>query len=109
MFSSRKEIFINDPLFLVLMELKVIEQSKKRLVFDVVGADHTFCGALKKELWNDKSIKISAYNVEHPLIGVPRFIVETDDKEPQKALADAVKRLEKKNEQFVEHFKKVRA
>jgi DNA-directed RNA polymerase subunit L len=39
------------------MELKVIEKSKKRLVFDLVGADHTFSGALKKELWNDKSSK----------------------------------------------------
>ena len=91
------------------MEFKVIEKSKKRLVFDLVGADHTFSGALKKELWNDKSIKISAYNVEHPLVGVPRFIVETEDKDPEKALLDAVKKLEKKNESFLEDFKKIKA
>jgi len=90
------------------MELKVIEKNKKRLVFDLIGADHTFSGALKKELWNDKSIKISAYNVEHPLIGIPRFIVETDDKDPEKVLLDAIKRLGKKNESFLEDFKKVR-
>jgi len=91
------------------MELKVIDKSKKRLVFDLIGADHTFSGALKKELWNDKSIKISAYNVEHPLIGIPRFIVETEDKEPEKVLLDAVKRLEKKNELFLDDVKKIRA
>ena len=91
------------------MEVKVLESTKKRIVFDLVGADHTFSGALKKELWNDKSIKISAYNVEHPLIGVPRFIVETEDKDPQKVLLDAVKRLEKKNESFLEDFKKIKA
>jgi len=90
------------------MELKVIEKNKKRLVFDLVGADHTFSGALKKELWNDKAVKISAYNIEHPLIGVPRFIVETEDKDPEKALLDAVKRLEKKNESFLEDFKKIK-
>ncbi|HGJ65640.1 TPA: DNA-directed RNA polymerase subunit L [bacterium] len=90
------------------MELKVVEKSKKKLVFDLIGADHTFSNALKKELWNDKSIKISAYNIEHPLIGVPRFIVETDDKDPEKALLDAVKRLQKKNEQFLEGAKKIR-
>jgi DNA-directed RNA polymerase subunit L len=90
------------------MELKVIESSKKRLVFDLIGADHTISGALKKELWNDKAIKVSAYAVEHPLIGVPRFIVETEDKDPQKALLDAVKRLEKKNESFLEDFKKIK-
>jgi len=90
------------------MELKVIEKSKKKIVFDLVGADHTFSGALKKELWNDKAVKVSAYNVEHPLIGIPRFIVETEDKEPEKALTDAVKRLQKKNESFLEDFKKIR-
>ncbi len=90
------------------MELKVVEKSKKKLVFDLVGADHTFSNAFKKELWNDKSIKISAYNVEHPLIGIPRFIVETDDKDPEKVLLDAVKRLQKKNEQFLEGAKKIR-
>jgi len=91
------------------MEIKVIEKSKKRLVFDLVGADHTFSGALKKEMWNDKAIKISAYNIEHPLIGVPRFIVESEDKDPEKVLLDAVKRLEKKNESFLEDIKKIRA
>jgi DNA-directed RNA polymerase subunit L len=90
------------------MELKVIEKEKKRLVFELVGSDHTFCGALKKELWSDKNVKVSAYNIEHPLIGIPRFIIETDDKDPDKALLDAVKRLEKKNESFLESAKKIR-
>lgn len=90
------------------MELKVFEKSKKRVVFDLIGVDHTFSNALKKELWNDKSIKISAYNIEHPLIGIPRFIIETDDKDPEKALLDAVKRLQKKNEQFLEGVKKIK-
>lgn len=90
------------------MELKVVEKSKKKIVFDLIGADHTFSSALKKELWNDKSIKISAYNIEHPLIGIPRFIIETDDKDPEKALLDAVKRLQKKNEQFLEGVKKIK-
>lgn len=90
------------------MELKLVEKSKKKIVFDLIGADHTFCGALKKELWNDKAIKVSAYNVEHPLIGIPRFIVETEDKDPEKTLLDAVKRIDKRNEQFLELAKKLK-
>jgi DNA-directed RNA polymerase subunit L len=90
------------------MELKIIEHTKKKLTFDIVGADHTFSNSLKKELWNDKNIKVSAYRIEHPLIGIPRFIIETSDKEPEKTLLDAVKRIGKKNEQFVEAFKKVK-
>ena len=90
------------------MELKIIEHTKKKIVFDLIGADHTFSNSLKKELWNDKNVKISAYRIEHPLIGIPRFQIESDDKEPEKTLLDAVKRLGKRNEQFVEAFKKVR-
>ncbi len=90
------------------MEIKVIESTKKRIVFELPGTDHTFCNGLKKELWNDKNIKVSAYNIEHPLIGIPKFIVETDDKEPKKALSDAVKRLQKKNKEFLDLAKKIK-
>lgn len=91
------------------MEIKIVEKSKKKLIFELIGADHTFSNALKKEMWNDKSIKVSAYNIEHPLIGIPQFIVEADDKDPEKVLLDAVKRLQKKNEQFLEGAKKIKA
>ena len=91
------------------MEIKVIEKGKKRLTFEIHGADHTFANSLKKELWNDKNIVISTYAVDHPLIGIPKFIVETNgEKEAEKAILDAVKRLQKKNEQFLENFKKIR-
>lgn len=90
------------------MEIKVIEKSKKKLVFELIGADHTFSNSLKKELWNDKSVKVSAYSIDHPLIGIPKFIIETNEKEPEKALIDAAKRLQKKNETFLESAKKIR-
>ena len=90
------------------MELKVLEKSKKKIIFEIIGADHTFCGALKKELWNDKAVKVSAYNIDHPLIAIPKFIVETIDKDPEKVLGDAIKRLLKKNEQFLELTKKLK-
>jgi len=86
------------------MEIKVLEKTKKRLVFDLVGADHTLCNALKNELWNDKSVQTAAYNVEHPLKGIPRMIVETSAKDPTKVLADAAARLSKKNKEFSTKF-----
>ena len=54
------------------------------------------CNILKEELWNDDSVKISAYNINHPLVGVPRFIVETNGKKSAtEAVTDAIKRLQK--------------
>ena len=88
------------------MEVNVLEDKKKRLVFELKGEDHTLCNALREELWNDKSITVSAYNISHPLIGIPKFIVETDgDKEPRKAVKDALNRLKKKNADIKDQIK----
>ena len=89
------------------MEIKVLEDTKNKLRFEFQDADHTFCNILEKELWNDSHIKAAGYFIEHPLIGKPKFIVETDGKEkPKKALQDAIKRLKKTNEDFKKAFEK---
>ena len=91
------------------MQIKVHESTKKRMVFELLGTDHTFCNALKKELWNDSSVRAAAYKVEHPLIGVPRFIVETNgQKEAKAVLKAATARLKKHNKDFIGLFKKAR-
>ncbi len=89
------------------MEIKVIEDKKNKFVFEIDGVGHTFCNILKKELWNDKSVKIATYNIMHPLVSKPKMIIETDgSKNPRKALDDAVKRLKKTNEKFKKEFLK---
>lgn len=86
------------------MELNVLEQKKNRIVFELPGADHTFCNALKQELWNDKDVTVSAYNIRHPLIGIPKFIVESKG-DVKSALSDASSRLQKQNSSFLKAFK----
>ncbi|MBR9675493.1 DNA-directed RNA polymerase subunit L [Candidatus Woesearchaeota archaeon] len=91
------------------MELEVREDKKSRFEFKLFGEDHTFCNALRDELWNDKEVTIAAYNIKHPLISEPIFVVETTSKkEPRKALKDALKRLDKKNEEFLKEFSKAK-
>ncbi|MBR9690295.1 DNA-directed RNA polymerase subunit L [Candidatus Woesearchaeota archaeon] len=92
------------------MELNIIEDKKTRMVFELVGEDHTFCNVLTKELWNVKGIKIAAYNIEHPLVSNPKIILETDSSmQPKKALKNAVLALEKKNKDFITKFKRIPA
>ncbi len=91
------------------MDINILEDKKSRLVFEIHGEDHTFCNILREELWNDKSVKVAAYNISHPLVGIPKFIVETDSKEdPKKALADAVSRLKKKDADLLKQVKKIK-
>ena len=78
------------------MELNFIEDKKNRIVVEVKGENHTFVSALTDELWNDDSVKIAAYKIDHPLVGVPKIIVETSGEDAQAALGKAVQRLKKK-------------
>jgi len=89
------------------MEIKILEEKKNKIIFELKGETHTFSNVLRKELWNDKHVKAAGYNVTHPLIGVPKFIVETDGGEsPKKALVEAAKRLDNTTEKFKTAFLK---
>ena len=89
------------------MELKILEEKKNKLVFELKGENHTFCNALKQELWNDKHVKAAGYNIAHPLIGIPKFVVETDSGEkPKKALIEATKRLKNTSDKVKKAFLK---
>jgi DNA-directed RNA polymerase subunit L len=88
------------------MEVKVLEEKKDKIVFELKGSSHTICNALKNELYNDKHVKVATYAVKHPLVNVPKFIVETDGENPRKVVVDATKRLKKVCEKFESEFSK---
>jgi DNA-directed RNA polymerase subunit L len=89
------------------MEINVIEEEKKKLIFEIKGEGHTLSNLLEKELWKDEDVKAAGYNVAHPLIGIPRMIVETNGKKTaREAVEDAVKRVKKQNADFQKAFKK---
>lgn len=77
------------------MEVNILEEKKDKIIFEIKGEGHTLSNAIRKELWNDEHVKGAAYAIEHPLIEVPRFIVETDGADPRKALIAAAKRVQK--------------
>lgn len=90
------------------MEIDVIQKTSKRLVFNLKGGTHTLCNALKEELWNDKNTTAAAYSIDHPLIGQPKFILETSGAAPDKLLSDAIDRLQKANKEFSTKFSKLK-
>ena len=91
------------------MELNILEESPKRVVVEVKGADHTLCNPIKTELWKNKQVKLATYSISHPLIGVPKFIVETDGTlKPRKALADAAAKLADSTGKFRTELKKIK-
>jgi len=90
------------------MDIKILEESKNKIIFELPGQSHTFSNALRKELWNDDHVKIAAYTIEHPQVGQPRFILETDGEDPKKTLKSAAKRVIKVLEKVKEDAKKAK-
>mgnify|MGYP002820651902 CR=1 FL=1 len=81
------------------MELNVLLEKKNKLIVQVKEGDHTLCNALRNELNSDSHVKNAGYTIRHPLVGIPRLIVETDTSStPKKALLAASGRLKKRNE-----------
>lgn len=86
------------------MEIKILNEDKNRIEFELIGEDHTFCNSLKTELWDHGGVEISAYNIKHPLISNPVMLVETSKGNAKKALQNAVSSLKKKIKGLKDNF-----
>ena len=82
------------------MEFKVTSEDKHKLTFELLGESHTFCNALKEELHQIKGVDIATYRINHPLLGIPQFQIETKNIEPRKAIKEALGNLKKKVKEF---------
>tara|TARA_Y100000310_G_scaffold335367_2_gene417239 strand:- start:852 stop:1121 length:270 start_codon:yes stop_codon:yes gene_type:complete len=89
------------------MELNILEESKKRMVFELKGEDHTFCDLLKETLWKVKGVEVASYRIEHPLVGVPKFLIETKGIEPREALKKALTSIKKQATEFKKEVAKL--
>lgn len=80
------------------MEINAIKETKKEFVFEAKGVGHTFCNLIKDALYDVKGVEAASYTIEHPLVGVPRFIVVTDGKiSPRDAVLEAIKKVKSQN------------
>jgi len=86
------------------MEVKFLEQTKKKAVIEI--GNQTVATLIERELWNDSHVKAAGQKMKHPLVGKPTLVVETDGAEdPKAAVKEAIKRAKKEIEKFKKSFK----
>jgi len=88
------------------MEIKILNEDKNRIEFEVIGEDHTLCNAVRNELWNQDNVNVSAYNIKHPLVSNPIMLVEVSKGDPKTALNSAVSSLKKQIKELKDIFSK---
>ena len=88
------------------MELSFLEDTKKKVVFELHGGGHTICNPLKKALLNVKGVTEATYRVTHPLKNIPEVIVQTDGSiTPKDAIKQAIKTVQQTGEAFSKQVK----
>lgn len=88
------------------MEIKVLENEKNRLRFEIVGSSHTLANLLTKELWSEGDVTVSGYNLMHPQTRNVVVLIETTKKDPKKVLLESLSSLKKKSTEFKTQFHK---
>ncbi len=73
------------------MEIRIIEESKEKILFNLEGETHTLCNLLVKKLNEDKNVKYATYSIDHPLVGEPKVMIE--GKDVRAALKKAISEL----------------
>lgn len=89
------------------MEIEVLENTKNRLRFQIVGETYTLANLIAKKLWDEEDVVVSGCNLEHPQISNIELLIETQKKDPKKVLLDVLNKIKKESNEFKVAFKKI--
>lgn len=82
------------------MKVSKEKGEENALVLKLEGEEHSFPNAMRELLWEDKNVDFAAYTVEHPKLVPPKLIVRMKKGDPEKAVIEAAKTLEKMSGDF---------
>jgi len=88
------------------MEIKVIEEKKDSLQFEVYGADHVLMNLLRDELEGDKTVDFTTYSTPHPLLD--GYLVTVKGKDPQASVKRALGAVKSEVKDIKDSFKKAK-
>ena len=88
-----------------MLKLRILKQTEKRLELEVEGEDHSLLNLLTKTMLKMGHVKLAAYRIDHPLVGRPVIIVETDGEiSPAEAIKKGLEEIKKSSKEFMEKF-----
>ena len=83
------------------MQLTILQEEKNQIQIQLDGADHTICNLLVKALQSNDDVVAAAYNVSHPLTGIPKLLIQTKKGNPKDIFAQTCKDLLKTNADLI--------
>ena len=86
------------------MEIDIKRHDDTVTILEIKGEDHTFCNALRRELWETGAVESAGYTIAHSLTTSPVFVIKAKD--PKKALEKATSNLQETFKELKQLFKK---
>jgi DNA-directed RNA polymerase subunit L len=91
------------------VEIKVLNEEKNVLEFEIVGEDSTLPEILVHKLNQMPEVDFAAYKIDHPLVGSPKIFLRTKKGAPAAAIHKAVEALVTEIAEFREGISKFKA
>ncbi len=89
------------------MEIKVLENEKNRLKFEILDETYTLANLITKKLWEESDVTVSGFNMKHPQTSNVLILIETTKKDPKKVLLETLNAIKKDGHDFKTQFKKI--
>jgi DNA-directed RNA polymerase subunit L len=89
------------------IEIKVKKKEKNKIIYEILGEDHTLGNLLEKILINKDGVSYASYENPHPLENkIVLTIVTKDGVNPESVLREALKEIIELSRDFRERYRK---
>lgn len=82
------------------MEIQLLKEDKDLIELKIIGEGHTLCNVLRNQLWDSEDTSIVSYNLKHPLVSSPVFVLKVKKGKPRKVLLDGVQALKEETKEL---------
>ncbi|MFW9909746.1 MAG: RpoL/Rpb11 RNA polymerase subunit family protein [Candidatus Thorarchaeota archaeon] len=89
------------------MEPRVIESSRYELKIEIGGEGHSFPNLLRKTLLEEPSVEFAGYNIDHPLLASPVFMLRTKKRQANVVMREALEKMLARTEEFRKKFDQI--
>lgn len=87
------------------MTIKIRGKGKNKLRLEFEEEGHTLLNLVKDKAWENDDTDKATYRKEHPYLGNPEFLIETEDGDPVNVLRKAAQDIIEDTEEFESQIK----
>ena len=90
------------------MDVETVKSEKNELRLKFSEIDQGFLNFIKSAVWEDSATQMAGFNIDHPMVGHPTFILKTKGKSAKDVWNKALESANKQISTFESQIKKLK-